>query len=85
MKASMEAAQLVFIESESYKTRSIRYWTNYWLQNNHLPITEKCHTWIHAQGGITTPLKFKEFIENKLLINSGITRKKTISIMTATH
>jgi hypothetical protein len=103
VKASKEAAQLVFIESAPYRARTIRYWANYWLQNNHFPISrqgkhqktirliddediaEECHTWIRSQGGKTTPLKFKEFIEEKLLVNSGITKKKTISTETATR
>jgi hypothetical protein len=103
MKASMESAQLVFIEGAPYKARSIRYWAKYWLQYNHLPVShqgkhkktirliddediaEQCHTWIRSQGGTTTPLKFKEFVENKLLVDSGITRKKTISAATATR
>ena len=101
IKASIEAAQLVFIESAPYRARSIRYWANYWLQHNHLPISrqgkhqktvrlvddedivEKCHIWIRSQGGTTTPLKFKEFVEEKLLVNSGILKKSTIGIATA--
>ena len=39
VKASKEAAQLVFIESAPWRVRTIRYWANYWLQNNHLPIS----------------------------------------------
>ena len=103
MKASTEAVQLVFIGGGPYKARSIRYWANYWLQYNHLPvnhqgkhkktirliddedIAEKCHIWIRFQGGTTTPLKFKEFVENKLLVDSGVMRKKTISMATATR
>jgi hypothetical protein len=46
-------------------------------------IVKECHTWIQSQGGITTPLKFKEFVEQKLLVNSGIIKKKTISMKTA--
>lgn len=102
-KASMEAAQLIFIESAPYRARTIRYWANYWLQHNHLPIShqgkhqktirliddediaERCNIWIRSQGGITTPLKFKEFVEQNLLIDSGIMRKKTIGIATATR
>src|SRR6266542_6887043 len=102
MKASMKAAQLVFIESGPYKARSIRYWANYWLKYNHLSvinqskhkktirliddenITKECYTWIRAQSETITPLKFKKFIENKLLVNFGIIKKKTISIKTAT-
>jgi hypothetical protein len=98
MKASMEAVQLVFIGSGPYKARSIRYWANYWLQYNHLPVSrqgkhkkticliddeniaEKCHTWICSQGETTTPLKFKEFIKNKLLVNSGIMKKKPLGV-----
>ncbi len=30
-KASIEAAQLVFIESAPFRARTIRYWGNYWL------------------------------------------------------
>ena len=41
MKASMKSAQLVFIESASYKARSIRYWAKYWLQYNHLPVSHQ--------------------------------------------
>jgi len=94
MKASMKAAQLVFIESGPYKARSIRYWANYWLKYNHLSVSnqgkhkktirliddediaKECYTWIRAQSETITPLKFKEFIENKLLVNSGIIKKK---------
>jgi len=93
IKASVEAAQLCFIEHTLYRARVIRYWANYWLQYNCLPISrqgrhqktirliddedivEKCHIWIRSQGETTTPLKFKEFIEQKLLINSGIIKK----------
>jgi len=101
IKASIEAAKLVFIEYASYKPRTIQYWANFWLKYNHLPVSrqgkhqkmvqlideediaEECHTCIRSQGGTTTSLKFKEFIEQKLLINTGITRKKTICIETA--
>ena len=31
VKASMEAAKLVFIESTPYRAKTIRYWANYWL------------------------------------------------------
>ena len=31
VKASIEAAELVFIESAPYRARTIRYWANYWL------------------------------------------------------
>ncbi|UZO29111.1 uncharacterized protein OCT59_022601 [Rhizophagus irregularis] len=103
MKASKEAAQLIFIDCAPNRARSIQYWANFWLQNNHLPMSRqgkhqktirliddediavKCHTWIRSQGGTTTPLKFKEFVEQKLLINSGITKKKTIAKATATR
>ncbi|CAB4446590.1 unnamed protein product [Rhizophagus irregularis] len=102
IKASVEAAQVVFIENTQYKARIIRYWAKYWLQHNHLPISrqgkhqktirliddediaEECHIWIRSQGGTTTPLKFKEFVEQKLLVNLGIMKKKTISVATAT-
>ncbi|PKY56457.1 hypothetical protein RhiirA4_476773 [Rhizophagus irregularis] len=84
IKASIKAAQLVFIDSAPYKARTIHYWANYWLQCNHFPIScqgkhqkitrliydedivEECHTWIRSQGGKTTLLKFKTFIEQKL-------------------
>ncbi len=41
-------------------------------------IAEECYIWIRAQGGIITSLKFKEFIENKLLVNSEIIKKKQL-------
>ncbi len=101
IKASIEAAELVFIESHPYKARCIRVWTKYWLQNAQLPptfqgkhqkiirlvddedIAEKCQTWIRNQGGHTTPIKFKEFVEQILLPETGITKQKTISNSTA--
>ena len=45
-------------------------------------IAEKCHIWIRSRGGTTTPLKFKEFVEEELLVNSGIL-KNNIGIATA--
>src|SRR5205085_10105507 len=39
IKASIEAAELVFIDSRPYKARCIRVWAKYWLQNSHLPPT----------------------------------------------
>src|SRR6266511_4377342 len=41
VKASIEAVELVFIESAPYRARTIRYWANYWLQYNHLPISHQ--------------------------------------------
>ncbi|CAI2180525.1 12899_t:CDS:2 [Funneliformis geosporum] len=79
MKASMESAQLVFVEvSHQGKYKKMIQLID---DEN---IVEQYHTWIRSQGGITTPLKFKEFVENKLLVDSGIT-KKTISAATATR
>ncbi|CAH1770324.1 11282_t:CDS:2, partial [Entrophospora sp. SA101] len=43
-------------------------------------IAEKCHMWI----GTITPLKFKNFVEQKLLVENGITKKKDISVKSAT-
>ena len=43
-------------------------------------VAEECYSWIRSQGGTTTPLKFKEFIKQKLLINAEIMKKKTISM-----
>ncbi len=101
VKASIEAAELVFIKSALYRARTIRYWANYQLQYKHLPISrqgkhqktlrliddedivKKCHMQIWSQGGKITSLKFKDFVEQKLLINSGIMKKKTISTETA--
>ncbi|CAI2175589.1 13741_t:CDS:2, partial [Funneliformis geosporum] len=93
VKASTEAAQLVFIESVLFRARTIQYWANYELQYDHLPISrqddkdiaEKCHMWIQSQNGKTTLLKFKEFVEQKLLINLKVMKKKTISEATASH
>src|SRR6266498_2116275 len=44
---------------------------------------EKCRAWIRSQGGTITPLKFKDFIEEKLLVDTGISKKKTITLRTA--
>jgi len=41
VKASIEAAELVFIESAPYRARTIRYWANYWLQYKHLSISHQ--------------------------------------------
>ena len=41
MKVSMKAVQLVFIGGGPYKTRSLRYWANYWLQYNYLPVNHQ--------------------------------------------
>ena len=46
---------------------------------------KKYYTWIRSQGGKIILLKFKTFIEQKLLVDSGIMKKKTISIETATR
>ncbi|CAG8762868.1 2910_t:CDS:2, partial [Rhizophagus irregularis] len=73
MKTSKEAAQLIFIDCAPYRARSIQYWANFWLQHNRLPVSR----------GTTTLLKFKEFVEQKLLANSGITKKKPITMKTA--
>ncbi|CAI2181215.1 13064_t:CDS:2 [Funneliformis geosporum] len=72
VKASIEAAKL-----SSRQTSKIVHLID------DEDIAEKCHTWIRSQGGTTTPLKFKEFVEEKLLVNSGILKKKTIDIATA--
>jgi len=40
-KASKEAAQLIFINYTLYKVRTIQYWANFWLQNNHLSISHQ--------------------------------------------
>ncbi|CAI2176131.1 8063_t:CDS:2 [Funneliformis geosporum] len=73
-KASIEAAQLVFIDNAPYRARTIH-------DEN---IAKEYHTWIRSQGGKITPLKFKTFIEQKLLVDSGI-MKKNISTKIATR
>lgn len=47
-------------------------------------IAERCHMWIRSQKGVT-PSKFKEFVEKKLLKDSGITKNKSISLVTASR
>ena len=37
VKASLNAAQMVFIDGGAWKARQIRYWANYWLLHNALP------------------------------------------------
>ena len=101
VKASLNAAQMVFIDGGVWKARQIRYWANYWLFHNALPtsfqgkhqksirliddedVAEKCHVWIRDQNYKVTPIKFKEFIEQNLLVQLGINKKKTINISTA--
>ena len=39
MKASKEAAQLIFIDCLPYRARTIQYWANFWLQHNYLPMS----------------------------------------------
>ena len=103
INSSLEAAQIVFINPPSGKSRTIRYWASYWLSNKSIPISkqgkhkkfirliddediaEKCHLWIRSQGGTTTPTKFKEFIEQNLLLDTGIMEKKSVSINTASR
>ena len=46
-------------------------------------VAEKCVNLIHNQGEYTTPTKFKEFVEQTLLSETGITKQKTISDSTA--
>ncbi len=46
-------------------------------------IAEKCRTWIHEQNFKVTPTTFKEFVEKELLPNIGVTKRKSISLMTA--
>ncbi|CAJ0851303.1 13432_t:CDS:2, partial [Entrophospora sp. SA101] len=99
MNASIEAAKIIFIEGNPGKSRIIRRWASFWLKNNKLPVSrqgkhqktiriiddediaEKCHMWI----GTITPLKFKNFVEQKLLVENGITKKKDISVKSATR
>lgn len=44
---------------------------------------ERCKVLVRSQDGTITPLKFKEFIEEKLLVDTGIIKKKTITLRTA--
>src|SRR5436853_2587601 len=46
-------------------------------------VAEKCHVWIRDQNYKVTPIKFKEFIEQNLLVQLGMNKKKTINISTA--
>ncbi|POG72245.1 hypothetical protein GLOIN_2v1773911 [Rhizophagus irregularis DAOM 181602=DAOM 197198] len=78
MKASKEAAQLIFIDCAPNRARSIQYWVNFWLQNNHLPMSRQ------GKHQKTIRLIDDEDIQ-KLLINSGITKKKTIAKATSTR
>ncbi|GBC35738.2 hypothetical protein RIR_jg20284.t1 [Rhizophagus irregularis DAOM 181602=DAOM 197198] len=46
-------------------------------------VAEKCHIWIHNQNYKVTPIKFKKFIEQNLLTQLGVSKKKTIDVSTA--
>jgi hypothetical protein len=48
-------------------------------------VAEKCHVWIRKQNFNTTPALFKKFIEDELLPNIRISKKKTITLMTTTR
>src|SRR5207253_1863050 len=39
MKASINVAQMVFVDGGVWKARQIRYWAKYWLFHNALPIS----------------------------------------------
>ena len=103
VNASVEAAELIYIEHIPGKSKFIRYLASYWLRTNLLPVSQRgkhqktvrliddediaetCHKWIRSQGGTTTPAKFKEFVDQKLFIEKGITKNKNISIKTASR
>ncbi|UZO09798.1 uncharacterized protein OCT59_030011 [Rhizophagus irregularis] len=51
------------------------------LENQHNKM--KCHIWIHNQNYKVTPIKFKKFIEQNLLTQLGVSKKKTIDVSTA--
>ena len=71
-----------------YNTLPISYQGKYqktiWLIDDE-DIVEKCHAWICDQNFKVIPAKFKEFIEQNLLVKLGINKKKTINIATATR
>ncbi|PKY56955.1 hypothetical protein RhiirA4_508603 [Rhizophagus irregularis] len=46
-------------------------------------VAEKCHVWIRNQNYKVTPIKFKKFIEQNLLTQLGVSKKKTIDVSTA--
>src|SRR5688572_11714281 len=48
-------------------------------------VANRCKTWIRSQVGGVTPKTFQNFVENTLFIEIGITKKKSISLMTATR
>ncbi|CAI2198022.1 4973_t:CDS:2, partial [Funneliformis geosporum] len=63
MDANMKATKIVFINADSYKVIMIH-------------IANRCKVWIHTQGSGVTPKTFKDFVENTLLIETDITKKK---------
>jgi hypothetical protein len=48
-------------------------------------IAERCHIWIRKQNFKTTPASFKKFVDNELFPAIGITKEKSITLMTATR
>jgi hypothetical protein len=46
-------------------------------------VAEKCQVWIREKNYHATPSSFKTFIEQNLLPNIGIAKKKDISLSTA--
>jgi hypothetical protein len=41
INSSLEAAQIVFIDSALGKSRTIRYWASYWLSKKSIPVSEQ--------------------------------------------
>ncbi|GBB90989.1 hypothetical protein RclHR1_18070004 [Rhizophagus clarus] len=78
---SLEVARKIFIDSESRigkHQKIIRIIDDE-------DVAERCHTWIRKQDFNTTPTSFKKFIENELFPNIGITKEKSIALITATR
>ncbi|CAB4429570.1 unnamed protein product [Rhizophagus irregularis] len=46
-------------------------------------VAERCHIWIRKQDFKATPALFKKFIETELFPSIGITREKSIALITA--
>ncbi|CAI2187218.1 18244_t:CDS:2 [Funneliformis geosporum] len=77
MAASLKAAKIVFINAKKHQ-KTVRL-------INDEDIANRCKTWIRLQNDGVIPKAFKNFIENTLFVGMNITKKKTISLTTATR
>ncbi|POG57683.1 hypothetical protein GLOIN_2v1791456 [Rhizophagus irregularis DAOM 181602=DAOM 197198] len=75
---SLEVAQKIFID----ESRCGKHQKTIRIIDDE-DVAERCHIWIRKQDFKATPALFKKFIETELFPSIGITREKSIALMTA--